>query len=80
MKKITLEKYVIVDKDERSISVDCIGGSGFCMTPIINIEDETKNKYNEYPKLYSLKGTEAALRKHPGFKIKKVKVTFEIED
>ena len=80
-KKITLEKYVLVDKDERNISVDCIGGyGGFSATPIINLEDKTKNIYHQYPKLYSLKGAEFALRKYTGFKMKKVKVTFEIED
>ena len=81
MKKITLEKYVLVNPDEQSISVDCIGGfGGFSATRITNLEDETKNIYNEYPKLYSLKGAQFALRKYKGFTMKKVKVTYEIED
>ena len=80
MKKITLNKYIIVDQDEKNISTDYTGCSWFGTMPIDSLEDEIKNIGNEYPKLYSLKGAQTVLRKYPGYKMKKVKVTYEIEE
>lgn len=80
MKKITLDKYIIVDQDEKSISTDYTGCPWFETSLIDNLEDETKNIMHEYPKLYTLKGAQTALRRHPGYKMKKVKVTYEIEE
>lgn len=77
---LSLDKYIIVDQDEKSISTDFTGCSWFETMSIDSLEDETKNIYNEYPKLYSLKGAQTVLRKYPGYKMKKVKVTYESEE